>query len=205
MRIAGHAAPVIMAVPPSPLMISVNDIHWRPGIGDPTFMGWFTVFAYLAVAILAARVWHLKKERIWLFVALGMLALCVNKQFDLQSLFTDIGRAIAWHQGWIEKRRAVQKWFVLGVVAGGGLFGCWFVWRFYGFWKRHLLLAGGLVFLGTFIVVRAISFHHFDSILKLSVGGMKVNWILELGGIALIGAAAVRETVAARRGLKSAP
>lgn len=189
----------MMAALPSPLMISVNDIHWRPGIGDPTFMGWFTVFAYLAVAILAGRAWHLKKERIWLFVALGMLALCVNKQFDLQSLFTDIGRAIAWHQGWIEKRRAVQKIFVLGVVAAGGLFGCWFVWRFWSFWKRHLLLAGGLVFLGTFIVVRAISFHHFDSILKLSFAGMKVNWILELGGIALIGAAAVREMLAMRK------
>lgn len=158
-------------------------------------MGWLTVFAYLAVAILAARAWHLKKEKIWLLVSLGMLALCINKQFDLQSLFTDIGRAIAWHQGWIEKRRAVQKWFVLGIVAGAGVFGGWFVWRYHGFWKRHLLLAAGLVFLGTFIVVRAISFHHFDSILKLSFLGMKVNWILELGGIVLVGVAAVRETV----------
>jgi hypothetical protein len=174
----------------------LREIRWRPEIGDPSFMGWFTVFAYLAVAVLAARAWQLKKERIWLAVALGMLALCVNKQFDLQSLFTDIGRVIAWHQGWIENRRAVQKWFVLGIVAGAGLLGSWVVWRFNGFWRRHLLLAAGLLFLSTFIVVRAISFHHFDSILKLSFLGMKVNWILELGGIFLIGLAAVREPLA---------
>lgn len=176
-------------------MSFLREIHWRPGIGDPSFVGWFTVFAYLAAAILAARAWQINKERIWLLVALGMLVLCVNKQFDLQSLFTDIGRVIAWHQGWIEKRRAVQKLFVLGIVAGAGVFGGWFIWRFYGFWRHHLLLAAGLLFLGTFIVVRAISFHHFDSILKLSFLGMKVNWILELGGILLIALAAVRESV----------
>lgn len=80
---------------------------------------------------------------------------------------------------------------MLGVVAGAGVFGAWFIWRFHGFWLRHKLLAAGLLFLGTFIVVRAISFHHFDSILKLSFLGMKVNWIMELGGISLIVSAAI--------------
>ena len=50
-----------------------------------------------------------QRDRLWLFVALGMAALCVNKQLDLQSLFTDIGRVASHHLGWYEKRRAVSK------------------------------------------------------------------------------------------------
>ena len=171
----------------------LRQINWRPEIGDPTPMGWFTVAAYAAAAVLALRAWLGGKEWIWLAVALGMALLCVNKQFDLQSLFTDIGRIAAWHQGWFEQRRDFQKWFVMGVVVAAAIFGGWFAWRFNGFWRRHLLLAAGVLFLGTFIVVRAISFHHFDAILKLDLLGMKVNWILELGGIFMISLAAVRE------------
>lgn len=77
----------------------LHEIQWRPTIGDPTFMGWFTVAMYAVAMVLAARVWWIKKKRAWLFVAIVMAGLCVNKQFDLQSLFTDIGRVIAWHQG----------------------------------------------------------------------------------------------------------
>ena len=52
----------------------------------------------------------------WLLVTLLMALLCLNKQLDLQSLFTDIGRVISWKQGWYEERREFQKWFVLGVL-----------------------------------------------------------------------------------------
>ena len=48
----------------------------------------------------------------------------------------------------------------------------------------------------TFIAVRAVSFHHVDVFLKSAVGGVRMNWALELGGIFLIGLAAVREAAA---------
>ena len=173
-------------------------IKWRPGIGDPTFMGWFTVAAYVAAALLAWLVWRNagNGRRVWFWVALLMAALCLNKQFDLQSLFTDLGREVANAGGWYGKRRGVQKWFVVGVVAGAGIFGCWFAWRFRDFLRHHKLLSAGLLFLLTFIVVRAISFHHFDVFLKASFAGLKMNWILELSGIFLIATAAFRERLA---------
>ena len=173
-------------------------IKWRPGIGDPSFMGWFTVAAYAAAAILTLLVWKkaASRGRIWFGVALLMAALCVNKQFDLQSLATDLGREVANAGGWYGKRRGVQKWFVLAVVAGSGIFACWFAWRFRDFLKHHKLLSIGLLLLLTFIVVRAISFHHFDVFLKTSFAGLKMNWILELSGIFLIAAAAFRERLA---------
>ena len=57
----------------------LNELRWRPEIGDPSFMGWFTVVAYGIVALLAARVWLKGKDRIWLAVTLGMAALCVKQ------------------------------------------------------------------------------------------------------------------------------
>ncbi|MES2920684.1 MAG: hypothetical protein V4819_04020 [Verrucomicrobiota bacterium] len=171
----------------------LNEIRWRPTIGDPSFMGWCTVFAYCLGAILATRAWFKTEDRIWLFVALGMAGLSVNKQLDLQSLFTDIGRVASYHGGWFEQRRIYQKWFVLGVIAGAGISGSWFIWRYNAFWVRHKLLTAGVFFLLTFIVVRAISFHHVDAFLKDEVGGVRMNWVLELGGIFLISLAAVRE------------
>lgn len=167
-------------------------IKWRPEIGDPTFMGWFTVAAYALAAVLAWRAWSVKRERIWLGTAVLMALLCVNKQFDLQSLVTDIGREVARHGGWYEDRRKVQKGFVLAVLAGAGLFACWFVWRFRDFLVRNKLLAAGLFLLLTFIVVRAISFHHVDVFLKVRIAGIKMNWLLELGGISLVAVAAFR-------------
>ena len=171
----------------------LKEIRWEPTIGDPTFMGWFTVAAYAVAAILAARVWILKREKVWLFVTLGMAGLCVNKQLDLQTLVTAIGRVIAWHEGWIEQRRVYQKWIVLGLLAVSGILGAWSVWRFNDFWRSHLLLAAGGLFLVTFIAVRAVSFHHVDVFLNSAVGGMRMNWVIELSGILLVGLAAVRE------------
>jgi hypothetical protein len=173
-------------------------IKWRPGIGDATFMGWLTVAAYALAAFLAWRAWKkpandAKRSKVWLWVAMVMAALCVNKQFDLQSLFTDLGREVANMGGWYGKRRGVQKIFVLAVIAGSVLFTAWFGWRFRHFLRGHKLLALGMVYILTFIVVRAISFHHVDVFLKTTYAGMRPNWILELGGIAMIAAAALRE------------
>src|SRR5687768_13748308 len=179
-------------------------IRWRPGIGDPSFMGWFTVAAYAAGAVLALvanqsdpsgediRQRRIRK-RLWLAVAFVMLCLCFNKQLDLQSLFTDIARVIANEQGWYEQRRGVQKGFILVVIAGAAAFGGWFMWRFRQFWRSHMLLLAGLLFLLTFIVVRATSFHHVDVFLGRRVMGFKMNWALELTGIFLISLAAVWE------------
>jgi hypothetical protein len=171
----------------------LEEFRWRPTIGDPSLMGWLTVAAYGVAALLALWVWYRQKNQLWLFVALGMTLLCLNKQLDLQSLFTDIGRVASHHLGFYEVRRDFQKWFVLGVVGGAGIFSAWFVFRHHAFWLRHKLLSSGLLFLMTFIVVRAISFHHFDMFLKSRFLGMKMNWTLELGGILLVGLAAGME------------
>lgn len=66
--------------------------EWRPGIGDPTFMGWFTVFSYFMCAAVALSVCTLNRAqdrrfaRFWLVIGVVMVLLGINKQLDLQSL-----------------------------------------------------------------------------------------------------------------------
>jgi len=178
----------------------IQYLRWRPQIGDPTLMGWLTVAAYglaAVTAFLAARRAEnapglaLGSRASWLMICVLMTFLCLNKQLDLQSLFTDIGRVISWKYDWYEDRREFQKWFVTGVLVVSSLGALVFVIACRAFWKTHYLLFAGLFFLCTFIVVRAISFHHVDVVLRSELAGMRVNWMLELGGISLIWLAAL--------------
>jgi len=179
-------------------------MRWQPTIGDPTIMGWFTVFAYAVAALLAG--WtaiKVNRDRVlqggarvrtvWVLVAILLGFLCVNKQLDLQSLFTDMARAVFKAHGWYGERRAYQEGFVLGAIGLSGALAFWFTWKYRSFWRSHTLLVSGLFFLLTFIVLRAISFHHVDQFLGSRVEGVKMNWLLELTGIFLVALAAARE------------
>lgn len=122
-----------------------------------------------------------------------MALLAINKQLDLQSLLTQVGRDIAVYEGWWDRRRAVQATFIAAVAIVGmlavGLMG-WLSWPLT--LGRALALAG-IGFLLVFIVTRASSFHHVDIVLKETAFGLRWNWILELSGIGLVAAGALRE------------
>ena len=167
----------------------ISQLHWRPQIGDPTALGWLTVAAYAAAT---AACWRAARRvgRPWLAMAVVMGLLCVNKQLDLQSLLTDIGRVTARAQGWYRERRIVQRDAIIMTLAlslGGA---AWVLFKWRAFWSNHRLLFAGLVFLGCFIAVRAISFHHVDRLLKTQFIGVRTNGVLELTGIGLVAAAA---------------
>jgi hypothetical protein len=189
----------------------IEQIRWRPQIGDPSFMGWLTVFVYALAAFTAfaaarrggCAVGLANGSRpMWLMVATLLAFLCINKQLDLQSLLTDIGRIFAWQQGWYQERREYQKWFVLGALAVSLLTTVLLFFIYRQFWLKHFLLSSGLAFLLTFIVVRAISFHHVDTILKSFIGGVKMNWALELFGIGLVWIAAAIDCYNPQRAAK---
>lgn len=186
------------------------DVYWKPGIGDPSFMGWFTVFAYFAAAVLAvftaravARLPDPERGRqhvVWWAMVALLVALGINKQLDLQSWFTAVGRAVARKEGWFDDRRRVQYAFSLAIVAAAAIALGAAVFRIRRRRREYWLLALGVGFTMTFIVERAISFHHFEEFLGWTIAGAEMNWVLELSGIGLISlAAAVRlKYVAAR-------
>ncbi len=181
-------------------------INWRPVIGDPTWVGWITVMAYGTGAVLAGcaallhpRVEAGKGRAIWFLITAALTFLCINKQLDLQSLFVEIGRFTAEAQGWYEQRRVVQSFFVMGITAFAGLFVAWFVLQFRAFWATHRLLMVGLVVLITFVLLRAVSFHHFDVFLHTTIFGIRLHRILELAGILLVVLAAAWELLTRRK------
>jgi hypothetical protein len=167
--------------------------HWAPGIGDPTPGGWLTVMLYAVAALQCYRVARatanspMHRERaFWAMLALGMLALGINKQLDLQTALTEIGRLIAHHQGWYETRHAVQQRFVYSVaaIAGiAGVIGAYLVRKATG--GTIVALIGGILLLG-FVVMRAASFNHFDYWINIELAGLKMNWIMEISGIAIV-------------------
>lgn len=177
------------------------EIEWTPGIGDPTITGWFTVLAYFAAAALsyraanAARVSLCQSRRdvlFWLYVAMITLCLGINKQLDIQSLFTDIARLVAMEYGWYAHRRGVQT-LAIGVVAGAG--GAFLIWLLFLFRKSAIeikVASIGLSFLICFVVARAASFHRVDLFISKNICGIKSNALLELPGVMLIiGAATI--------------
>jgi hypothetical protein len=176
-----------------------EDDRWVPGIGDPTVVGWVTVFAYFVAAVLAWRAAHAAYRRagemdgatwFWSLFCAGLVFLGFNKQLDLQTWFTLFFKRQALHEGWYNSRRPVQAAFILVVALAGIL--CLAGLRSLvrtGTRPVRVALVGG-VFLGCFILIRASSFHHVDSMLGMNFEGFKLNWVLELGSITCIAYAA---------------
>ncbi len=166
-------------------------------IGDPTFIGWFTVGTYMLAAGLCAafalqieRLFFLYRFRwhrvVWLIFAIALVLLGLNKQMDLQTSLTRFGRELAFIQGWYDVRRVFQLWFVVAVAICSFVLLIIMVWTLRQTLRLYWLALLGFVSLMTFIVIRSVSFHYVDILLGMDLAGFKLNWALELGGIGLI-------------------
>ena len=173
-----------------------DTIGWQPTIGDPSFIGWLTVFAYFMTGIISAKVYVAgdytfrrriqRQKQLWLAIAIIMLLLCINKQLDLQSLFTQIAKAVFHDLGLYKDRRHYQSLFILGILFTGISLTAWLIYGYYQVIKNHLLALIGLGFLIIFVLIRAASFHHMDQLIGTSILGVKLNWVFELTGIIFI-------------------
>jgi hypothetical protein len=189
---------------------------WRPGVGDPTFIGWLIVGCYFTAAILCAWALHVAKIgatmaadferdrrfrdrsaayrasfRFWALLAGACLLLGVNKQLDLQTWLTEVGRNIATEQGWIHERRRIQS-LVVGLIALGGLstLGT-LLYLTRELLPRHVLAFVGTILMACFLLGRTVSFHHLDVFLNRRLLGVEVVYLLELAGIACVVGCAV--------------
>lgn len=172
---------------------------WQPGIGDPTLYGWLTVAAYALGAYFcwrAAGRGRSRERRFWLVLAAILAFLCVNKQLDLQTLFTDFARFEAKKHGWYAGRRPYQVAFVFALGALSALATSALLVRMR---RSGAAVWGGIVGLALllfFVFVRASSFDKMDWLINQHLGSVRVNHLLELGGIAIV---AVSAWAAARR------
>lgn len=176
--------------------------RWTPGIGDPGVIGWLTVALYLlaagACAGAARRASGNRNDawRYWAAIAFSMLALGVNKQLDLQSLFTQLMRDDSLRHGWFAERRTLQLAFILAVAAAGAMMALLIRRRLAMLHRNIRLAAWGVCLVYTYVLIRAASFHHVDRFINAAILAARWNWIIEIGGIAIVVVAAIRGCIA---------
>lgn len=174
-----------------------QDIGWHATIGDPSVMGWVTVVAYFCSAAFTFKVFlsssHIfsaglvaKQKGFWLTLAVILFFLGINKQLDLQSLLTAIGKYYAHRDGWYENRRELQIFIVISTIIFMLTLFLLFVVNMGELFKTNRLAIVGLAFLLLFIMLRATSFHHMDMLIDFTILGVRLNWVLELSGIGMI-------------------
>jgi len=172
--------------------MSIENGRWAPGIGDPTIIGWVTVAAYFIVAIICFRAFlrHQndieKNKMFWLFLAIALFFLGVNKQLDIQSLFTQIGKDLAVSQGWYAYRRFVQASFIIAITILGIISLIIMINKFYDSSASIKIAILGCVILISFVLIRASSFHNMDIFINTRIIGIRMNSFIELGGLVTI-------------------
>ena len=165
---------------------------WSPGIGDPTVFGWAVVVGYFVAFLFclrAGQVYILRYGRLglWHVLAAAMFLLGVNKQLDLQTLFTDAGRSYARDLGIYDQRRWYQAVFIMLLAVSAAVAAIFVsVSAVKSAWQLRVATAG-LILLFGFVVIRAASFHYVDRMLGWDLGGVLLNHALEILGIALVG------------------
>ena len=174
--------------------------RWRPGVGDPTLLGWLTVAGYLVAFGLCWRAHETARGRpqgvrlahTWAALASCMLLLGVNKQLDLQSLLEQLGKAAAFAGGWYAQRHLVQLWFVFLLAAGSAAagLGAFLLLRSYA--EELWLAATGTALLAAYMLTRAAFFNHVNWDGHEGGAVATFHFVLELAGIACVAAGARR-------------
>lgn len=177
-------------------MIDCIAYRWSPGLGDPSIFGWITVALYIvaaAMSLLRARdgfsgryPQFAEVRFFWAGLAFLLALMAVNKQFDFQTLFTTIGRCAALDQGWYGDRQGVQRGFIMVLIAVAGIGGAALLWLMRNTLGRLWLVLTGLGLLIFFVLMRASSFHHMDIFINTELMGLRMNWVVEMGALALI-------------------
>lgn len=168
------------------------------------------VTAYLlGAALCAVAAWRLyaggaRKTSVafWLVLTLVMATMGLSRMVDLGPLLTDHGRDFARDYGWYEDRRSIQRTAVEVVIISGAVAA--FIaaaWLAFAAAPEHPLGALAVVYLATFVIVRAISLHQVDQLLyNHPIEGFRINALLELAGIAAVCLAAVASLALRRPG-----
>jgi uncharacterized membrane protein YjfL (UPF0719 family) len=163
--------------------------------GDALRIGAYLVAAAgcIVVALRASVSRHDRRAAVvfWGCVAAVMLVLALGRFTELGPWLTERGRHIAEWQGWYDDRRDIQETAVFALIAlGGAAVAAGLIWSARASSREHPLAVTAVVYLVTFVGVRAISLHQIDRVLYTERAvGIRPNGVLELAGSVLLAAA----------------
>ena len=102
--------------------------------------------------------------------------------------------AVAAHPAtdWLLPGKAAKDLLPVGILTLLATAGLSYTLVLRGQWRRYWLVSAGLVLLLFFIVARATTFHHVDSMLGWRLGVLRVNHVLELAALGLVSLGAWR-------------
>lgn len=188
-----------LALLPHDLSLCI-DAGWSPALGQVHPGRWLTAALMFGASALAGQVARRAgavaaeapgpSPRFWQVAALVFALLALDELSDLQNGVQAFGRCLSELDGWYVVRRPLQGAAVAAVsIALAAL-----AWRT----RKRLRDAGrgealaiaGLAFSVGLVLVRAFSFHWVDQVLSAQVAGLRLNWVLEGGGLVLFAAGA---------------
>ncbi len=186
---------------------------WAPGFGDRDTYGYVMTIVHLVAAALAVAV-ALKgpfrsrspsTERwLWGIGATVLVVLAINKQLDLQSMLVSAARCVARGEGWYEARREYQTEVILGLVIAAAIIVPLLIVLLRKAVPGNLAFVLAMSALVTFVLLRAISFHHLDILFGTNVLSFRLHrWIEVLALVSVILVAGLRLAKAPRPELRT--
>ena len=159
--------------------------------------------AYVLVAALCVAIAYTRNEgrphpplvtqwRFWMVNAAILLALGLVRELQITHIIGGPVRDFAHDHDLYNQRRPFQELAVVLIALGGivvGAIGVWYL-RAYRWWELLTML--GMVFVLSFLGIRAVSLHNIDQVLfRDSIAGVHVGILLEFAGILFVSAVAL--------------
>src|SRR5262245_31709630 len=126
-----------------------------------------------------------RKERVlWTVIPIALALLGINKLFE--GALTNVGRMIAFDQGWYVHRRVFQISLVASILAICSIGAIVLLLA-----ARQANLSTRLALSVTIMLLalglmRDVSLHQIDHLIGERVVGLKLNWLLDVGGLGLV-------------------
>lgn len=191
------------------VVVNSRWVHQAPSLlalHDSGPAAWIIVAGYVVAAISCGLAAHCARAcpqgKFWTATALLVAALGVNKQLDLQTWLTFLGRRLAQSDGWYAERRAVEGAFLIIFAGLSVVLAAWFLRSARPNFRGRAATISGLAALGGYAILRAATFYHVDSQPDLIIATLPVRDVLEFSGTILVAIGAWRSRAAARSAFK---
>lgn len=151
---------------------------------------------YLLVALICLALSH---RPFWRVMAGVLVVLGLCRLADIQVLMTDVGRQLAYADGWYSVRRPLQAAGILGILLSTGLVITWLRPRLQRLQSPEAAALLCMMALCALIAVRVVSLHQIDRLLGIRLLGVQLGWLAEVAALGGIAATALWQFVRAPR------